>query len=364
LFQGDIPREKVADLGGRKLESLIKDIEQGLEKIKALEVVIKGVKKAVLDLYRKGELDGIIAIGGSTGTAIGTAAMKVLPIGVPKLMVSTFVDPHYIGEKDIMIFQTPADMVGLNYIMKRALSAAAGAIIGMVELTAKAKPQKPVVGITALGVTTPAAMGITSKLREKGYDVVVFHAKSQNLDELIEQDEVFGVIDLTPFELIRLHIFHPPGVPPRERKDRLEPALKKGLPYIFIPGGLDMHIFRGTPKELPEIFKSRKLYRHGPYVTLARTNKEEMVKLSQVIADKLKLAKGSVAVVIPLKGFSALDKPGAPFYDPETDEVLINELKTKLPPNIKFVVVDAHINDKKFVEEVIRVWDELIENIH
>ena len=360
-FQGDISREKIAELGGRTLNDLIRDARSGVEKMKILKVVIEGVKKAVLDLYQKGMLDGIIAIGGSTGTAIGTAAMKILPIGVPKLMVSTFVDPHYIGEKDIAIFQAPADMVGLNYIMQRALSTAAGAIIGMVESTIRAKPQKPMVGITALGVTTPAAMGISLKLKNQGYDVVVFHAKSQNLDELIEQDEIFGVIDLTPFELIRLHIFRPPNVPPRERSDRLEPALRKGLPYIFVPGGLDMHIFRGTPEELPPQFKSRKLYMHGPYVTLARTSIDEMIKLADVVANKLKLAKGPAAVIIPLKGFSALDRPGAPFYYPEADNAFVSELKLRLPSNIKFVTVDAHINDGKFIDEVIRLWGELIE---
>lgn len=362
-FKGDIPREKIAELGGRSLDDLVKDAKLGVEKMKILQVIIKGVKKAVLNLYRKGMLDGVIAIGGSTGMTIGTAAMKELPIGVPKLMVSTFIDPHYVGEKDIAIFQVPADIAGLNYIMRRALSTAAGAIVGMVETTMQTKPQKPVVGITALGVTTPAVMKISTMLKNEGYDVVVFHAKSQNLDELVEQNEIFGVIDLTPFELVRLHIYYPANVPRRERKDRLEPALKKGLPYIFVPGGLDMHIFRGPPEEVPKPFKTRKLYSHGPYVTLARTSKEEMVKLAKVVADKLKLAKGPAAVIIPLKGFSALDKPGGPFYDPEADGAFISELKLRLPSNVKFMVVNAHINDREFAVEVIKTWNELIKKI-
>lgn len=330
--RADITRCEVAETGGRKLSDLIKEAELGADRVNTLQVMMHGLACIVNELYSSGKIDGIICVGGSTGTALGSASMKVLPLGVPKMSVSTTIFPQYFGETDIVVMQTPADIMGLNTVLRRTLSQAAGAIIGMVEAELPTQIEKPLVAVTALGVTTPSVLNMQPLLYAQGFEMISFHAKSEVLDHLVEQDIIDGVIDLTSFEIIRIFVY--PGQP--ERQSRLDSTLRKGIPLIICPGGLDMIILRMPINEVPIHFKGRKLHRHGPQVTLVRTDKREMVRAAQVIAVKINKAQGPVAVVIPLRGFSEVDREGSNFYDPETDAVFMQELKNRVVNGIYF----------------------------
>jgi len=361
VFKGDITREEVAQSGGKSLIDLVDAVHRGFSRSSAMEVMIRGVVKIVKDLYIAEKLDGIVSLGGGTGTAIGTSAMKALPIGVPKLMVSTYILPELIGEKDITVMQTPADIVGHNIVMRTTLANAAGAIVGMVEAKVPPSEVKPLIAMTSLGVTTIGVMKIIPLLEERGYEAIVFHNKSETLDELIEEGKIYGVIDLTTSELVRTFIYPQTGFefihPPRE--DRLEPAGRRGLPQVIAPGGLDMHILHGTQETAPSQFKGRKSLQHTSFALLVRTTKNEMAKLGKVIADRANRATGPVAIVIPIRGFSAVDKEGRALYDPEADRAFIEAVRNNVQEQVEVVEVDAHINDDAFTEKVVDVFDEL-----
>lgn len=357
LFRGDVHREEVAQAGGRKLGELIAAAEKGADRTEGTNVMIKGVEKIVKELHSEGKLDSIISLGGSTGTALGTSAMKVLPIGVPKLMVSTWLAPEAIGAKDITMMQTPADILGLNWVMRRTLATAAGAIVGMAEAEVPEKI-KPLIGITALGVTTPAVMKIRPLLEERGYDdSIVFHAKTQVLDELIEEGRISGVIDLTTYAMFGPLTYSPPQ-PIVE--DRLRLAGERGIPQVIAPGGLDMLILRGTKETMPAQFKNRILYAHGPLTVLARTTKDEVERAAKIISERANRAVGPVSIVIPLRGFSAVDKEGRHFYAPDADEAFAQVVKNTVSERVNVIEVDAHINDDEFVEKIVSSFDKII----
>ena len=351
----DITRAKVAESGGKVLEELITLSQSGADRNNATEVMRNGASKIVRGLHFADKVDGIIALGGSTGTAIGTTVMKTLPIGVPKLMVSTYFYSDYVGEKDITMMQTPADIAGLNRIMKRSLSQAAGAIVGMVESSVPDEEVKPLIGITGLGVTTPAVMKIRNILEGNGYETVVFHNKTGVLDELIEEGTIKGVIDLTPNELIGIHIMKTIS----DRADRLNIAGEKGLPQMICPGGLDMIIFNTSKDNIPDKFRTRRLSTHGPHVTLARTNEEENSILGKIIAKRANEAKGEVRIVIPLRGFSEVDKEGQVFHDPGIDRVLSEVVKENVKEPVKVIEIDVHINDDEFAGKAVDIFGEI-----
>jgi len=292
------------------------------------------------------------------GLTIGANAMRALPVGVPKLMLSTLstrLYPQAIGEADITIMQSPTDIMGLNPITNRTLAYAAGAISGMVEVQPLEKKTKPLIGITALGVTTPGVMRLQSFLQARGYDTVVFHVNSEVMDQLVEEGVIDGILDYTPFELIRIFITSDSP----ERAARLETAGRRGIPQVIVPGGLDMIILRVARDEVPERYKNRKIYMHGPFITAVRTTKEELVRLAEVISDKANRATGPVAVVIPLKGFSEIDKEGKAFYEPETDTAFVSELTKRLKKTVVVKEIEYHINDEQFAEEVARIYDQI-----
>ena len=361
VFQGDFTREKVAQVGGKSLTDLVDAAHRGSSRSSAIEVMIRGVVKIVKDLYFTEKLDGIVSLGGGTGAAIGTLAMKALPIGVPKLMISTYILPELIGAKDITVMQTPADIVGRNPVMRRTLANAAGAIVGMVEVKVPSSKVKPLIAMTSLGVTTLGVMKIIPLLEERGYEAIVFHNKSETLDELTEEGKIYGVIDLTTNELVRTFIHSQTGFESIHplREDRLEPAGRRGLPQVIAPGGLDMHILRGTPETVPSQFKDRKSSQHTSFTLLVRTSREEMAKLGKVIAERANRAIGPVAIVIPLRGFSSVDKEGKALYDPEADRAFIEAVRNNVQEQVEIVGVDAHINDDAFAEKIVDVFDEL-----
>ncbi len=359
IIKADIPREEVAQAGGKSLSGLIEAAEKGADRTEGTNTMIKGVEKIVKGLHSAGKLDGIMSLGGSTGTSIGTAAMRALPIGVPKLMVTTWFNAQYVGTKDITMMQTPADILGLNSVIRKTLASAAGAIVGMTEAEVPERV-KPLIGITALGVTTPAVMKIKPLLEERGYDPVVFHSKTQILDELIEEGRIGGIIDLTIFEVLIPLAFH---LPEELAENRLRLAGEKGLPQVIAPGGLDMLIFPGTKETIPPEYKDRILHAHGPDTVLARTTRDEVGWAAKIISERANRAAGPVAIVIPLRGFSAVDKEGQHFYDPGADGAFAQVVKDTVRERVDIVEVGAHINHDEFAKKVVDTFDEMTKKV-
>jgi len=359
FFKADISREKVARSGGKSLLELVEAAKKGADRTEATEVMIEGVKRIVTKLHSEGKLDAIISLGGSTGSAIGTSVMSILPIGVPKLMVSTGFELQFVGAKDITIMQTPADILGLNSVMRQTLASAAGAIVGMAEARVREKA-RPLIGMTALGVTTTAVMNMKPFIEKRGYEEIVFHTKTKILDELIADDRICGIIDLTTFEVMIPISFH---LPEEMAEDRLRIAGEKGLPQIIIPGGLDMFIFSGTKESVPPEYAERLLHVHGPDIVLVRTTGEEVATAARVLAKRANSAKGPVAVVIPMKGFSAVDKQGQHFYDPKADAAFARTIKDTVEKKVLIVEVDAHVNDAQFARRVVDIFDKMLKKV-
>jgi uncharacterized protein (UPF0261 family) len=365
-FPGDFSREAVAEAGGGRLADLVAAAEQGADRYEATKIMAKGIKKIAGDLHADGRLDGIMSLGGSTGAMLGATAMKALPAGLPKLIVTTFASLAPIGDADITVMQAPVDLVGLNNIVRKVLANAAGAMIGMVEQELPETERRRVVGITALGVTTPAVQNVIERLNDQNIDSLVFHAKTAELDELIYQGAVDAVIDLTSFETVPMVLYSDEMVAllagtPEARRSRLDSASEKKLPQIIAPGGLDMHILPGTGKDsIPAEYQDRPWTMHGEYVVLFRTNKDELKQIAESIAQRANRAQGPVAVIIPLQGFSEASRKGAPLHDPEADRAFIDTLKKQLKKEIPVKEIDCHINDTQFADEVMRIFDDMI----
>ena len=263
--------------------------------------------------------------------SIAAGAMKPLPVGVPKLIVGTHFYPQYLGEADLTIMQSPTDIMGLNPITNRVLDQAAGAICAMVEAKGTVSKTRPLCGHDGSGSHDPSGYATSRLLDAKGYDTVVFHGNSEVMDRLIEQGVIDGVLDFTPNELIRIFII---GETPH-RGSRLESAGRRGLPQVIVPGSLDMIVLRMAKDAIPDGFKNRKLYLHNPYVTGVRTNADELNRLGEIISEKVNRAVGPTAVVFPAKGFSAIDREGFAYYEPETDKAFLESLKRSLRQGLR-----------------------------
>jgi uncharacterized protein (UPF0261 family) len=291
----------------------------------------------------------VASLGGSAGTTIATAAMRALPYGFPKLMVSTLASGDvkpYVGTTDICMMPSVLDIAGLNHVSRRIISNAAGAICGMVASAAVALDEKPAIAATMFGVTTPCVTAARHTLEERGYEVLVFHATGiggQAMEKLIEDGAFRAVLDITTTELADELV----GGVMSAGARRLEAAGRKGIPQLVCPGAIDMVNF-GPEETVPAQFRSRNLYVHNPSVTLMRTTPEECAEIGRITAIKLNRASGPVTVLIPLRGVSAIDKIGGPFYSPEALNAYHRALKTSLSPAIRLVELDAHINDEGF----------------
>jgi uncharacterized protein (UPF0261 family) len=361
-IQPDLSREEVARTGGVEIDELIKRKDRGF----ALEVMAVGATEIVRKLYKAGNLDGILALGGSGGASIATSAMRTLPIGVPKLMVSTVASGDtgpYVGESDIMMMYSVVDLAGINSISERILFNAAAAITEMAKASFAFLPQKhskPLVSITMFGVTTPCVLQAKKWLESKGYEIVVFSANGgggRAMEALMRDGFIVASLDVTTTELADELI----GGELSAGEERLEMAGRLGIPQVVSLGALDMVNF-GPMDTLPEQFKERKIYKHNPNVTLMRTTVEECNQLGKIMAQKLNQAKGPVSVFIPLNGISAIAKKGEVFYDPEADHALIDSLKESLNPHIDLVTVDTDINDPAFAEAMAKKLHELFSN--
>lgn len=302
-------------------------------------------------LAAEGRIHGVISLGGGGGTAIATAAMRALPVGFPKVMVSTLASGNvapYVGVKDIAMFPSVVDIAGLNRISRQLLTRAAGAICGMVEMPVPAATDKPIIVASQFGNTTPCIEHAKRILENAGYEVVVFAATGtggRTMESLIETGLVAGVLDITTTEWADELV----GGVLTAGPNRLEAAAKAGIPAVVSTGCLDMVNF-GPPETVPAKFANRKFYQHNPQVTLMRTTPEECAQLGKILADKLNRSTGPVTVVLPLRGGSMIGAPGGPFHDPAADTALFSALKQSLRADIPVQELDCAINDAVFAD--------------
>jgi uncharacterized protein (UPF0261 family) len=345
-FEADIPREEVAAAANGNIAALQAERDRG----RGVAAMAVGATVILGRLFEKGAIHGVASLGGSAGTTIATAAMRALPYGFPKVMVSTLASGDvrpYVGITDICMMPSVLDIAGLNHVSRRIISNAAGAICGMVAAeTVFAPDQKPAIAATMFGVTTPCVTAARHILEERGYEVLVFHATGtggQAMEKLIEDGAFRAVLDITTTELADELVGGVMSAGPH----RLEAAGRKGIPQLVCPGAIDMVNF-GPEETVPAQFRGRHLYVHNPSVTLMRTTPEECAEIGRITAIKLNRAGGPVTVLIPLKGVSAIDKTGGPFYSPEALEAYRYALKASLSPSVRLVELDAHINDEGF----------------
>ena len=342
----DIDRREVAAATGVDVDELARARDRG----RAVSAMADAAASLVRRLYEEGRCDGVLAAGGSGNTAIATSAMRALPVGVPKLMVSTMAagdTRDYIGAGDVTLMASVTDVAGINSISGRILANAAAAMAGMVDAPPiELGEQRPLLGATMFGVTTPCVTTAREALERRGYEVLVFHATGTGgaaMEGLIDSGFIVGVLDITTTELCDRLVGGVLAAGP----ERLEVAGRKGVPQVVSLGALDMVNF-GARDTVPPQFENRNLYVHNPSVTLMRTTPEECAELGQIIAGKLANARGPVALFVPLKGVSAIDVEGGPFYDPAADKALFAALRENLSPNVELHELDHDINDPEF----------------
>lgn len=363
-FKADISREEVAKKAGTSLDSLISKNDRGY----AVNKMAVGVKNIVKEKFEADEIAGIISMGGSAGTTIGSAAMRVLPYGIPKVMISTLSSGNtepFVGTKDIMMINPVVDISGLNIILKPILINAALSISNMVknqDIRKEISSEKPLIAATMFGVTTPGVEKAKEYLEKKGYEVLVFHATGtggRTMEQLIKENYLKGVLDITTTELADELV----GGVLSAGKDRLEAAGKKGIPQVISVGALDMVNF-GHIDSVPEKFKERNLYKHNENVTLMRTNLQENKELGKILAKKANLAVApqKVKIYLPLKGVSMIDKKGESFYGPAEDKNLFEQIEKNISSKIDVYKIDKNINDSEFALEMAKKLDQLIKN--
>ena len=351
LVPADVSRYDVARAAGTTLEALL---ERG-EKSYAIARQIDGLIAIVQDLLAQGRLHGIVSIGGGQGTSIGTAAMRALPVGIPKLMLSTVASGNfqfgpYVGTKDICMMHSITDVLGLNAISRPILRNAANAIAGMaLRLEPEGRSTRPTVAITMLGITTPCVMRVKATLEGLGYDVVPFHANGTSgpaMEQLIEQGEFVGLVDLSTHEVIDQQHGGLAGAP-----NRMEVLTRVALPAVVSAGGSDYLLFESVEKA-PEKYRDRARVVHNKQMTCFAPTPDEMVAAAREMIERLNRALGPAIVLLPAQGFSMQNKAGLPLYVPEGNRAVIDEFCTALRPEIPVVVADLHINDPDFAAMV------------
>ena len=356
-YAGDVTREQVFAAAGTSLEALRQQRDRGA----AVTQAAAGAAALVRAAFGQGHLDGVLALGGSAGTTIGTAAMRTLPLGVPKLMVSTLASGQvrqYVGDKDILMLNSVVDIAGINRISRSILNNAAAAMAGMVLNRAPdSADDRPLVAATMFGVTTPCVQQARAILEQAGYEVLVFHATGnggQAMESLIAEGVIAGVLDITTTELADELV----GGILTAGPDRLTAAARRGVPQVVSVGATDMVNF-GPPETVPEQFRHRKFYQHNPTVTLMRTTAEENAKLGEEIGRKVAAARGPAAILLPQRGVSAIDRAGEAFDDPAARKALLDAVRRNCG-QVELLELDLHINDARFAEIAARKLIELM----
>ena len=355
----DYSRFDVAAAAGKDLTALYEKQDRG----ECVVAISEAVPHFISQLQAEGKIDGIISLGGGGGTAIATAAMRALPIGFPKLMVSTLASgntAHYLGTKDILMMPSIVDVAGLNSISKLIFTKAAGAICGMVEtvFTETSDAQKPLIVASMFGNTTECINKASQVLEEAGYEVLVFHATGiggKTMEALIESGMVTGVLDLTTTEWADELV----GATLTAGPTRMDAMAKARVPAVIAPGCLDMANF-GERDSVPSQFSDRGFYIHNPQVTLMRTNADECAELGRILAKKANANPVPTKMLLPLKGISVIAQEGQAFYNSEADDALFSSIKATYEGDV--IEVDANINDDLFAitaaNELIAIIDQ------
>jgi len=357
LTHPDILRVEVVEAAGYHWEDLIKEKNRPLF-VKAAQ---EGGAILAKDLFEKGKFHGVLGMGGGTGTAIVTHIMRSLPFGLPKVVLSTVASRdirEFIGTKDIVMFHSVADILGFNEFMRLMLGQATYAVCGMIKKGSVLKRENLMVAVTAYGVNSVCAMQAEPLLRERGYEMIAFHANGiggMAMEEFVTQGLVAGVIDFTLHEIAdEMFGGYCKGIGPT----RLETAGQFGIPLVVVPGGLDNAAFSPF-YPMPDQLKGRKIHSHDIRFCV-RMGSDEMKKFAKIIGEKLNRSKGPTYILIPKKGWSEADKAGMELFDPKTDRVFVEELKKIINPNIPMEELDAHISDPAFALRAVEVLDKMI----
>ncbi len=360
----DFPRGVVAEAAGSSIDALRNAGSRG----KAVEEMLKGVRKIALELLQEGRIHGLVALGGAEGSVLAAAAAKVMPIGFPKLIVSPIASGHrkfapFVGTRDVLVMHSIVDILGLNDISRTVFDSAAAAIAGMAKANEAHGPTetsgRKALAATMLGNTTRPLMHIKPQIEARGLDMVIFHANGVGgpaMEELIAQGQFAAVLDYTLSEVAGniaggFHIGGPA---------RLDAAAQAGIPQVIVPGCLDFVVF-GARHEVPPQYAGRPTYYHNPEFTLVRVTPEEQLAATQFVVEKLNRATGPVTVVVPLVGGSIMDIEGGAFWQPEVNRHCWDLLRDGLKKEIRYVEIGSHINEPAFAEAVLTELNNLIE---
>ena len=349
-YSCDIDARQVAEAGGAALEEI-----QEHDRTFAFEIMGKGSAEIIGRLCSAGQIHGAVSMGGGQGTLLAAMVMRALPIGFPKLILSTIANlrtPPFEGIKDTMVVNSLVDISGLNHILKamirKAAAAAAGMVLyGNVEMD-HSETKRPAVAMSMFGVTTPCVEHMREILEQNGYEAIVFHSNGQGgrmMEAMIRDGMIQLAADITTGEITQELLGGNCSAGPH----RLEAAPEKGIPQLIVPGAMELANFM-PPSSLPEKYEGRKYYMHNPNLKLLRANAAESREAGKILAEKVNASKGPVLVMLPLLGISQYDSPGGPLEDPEADKALFSSIKEHLRPDIPLEEVPLHINDPKFAE--------------
>jgi uncharacterized protein (UPF0261 family) len=361
LFPVDIEAAAVAEAVGGDLDAIRKDADRGA----AMKLMADGSARLVRRLHEEGRFDGIVGMGGSGGSSVVTAAMRALPVGVPKVCVSTVAGGEtsaFVGTKDVVLIPSIADVAGVNRISRVIFSRAAGAIVGMVGIEPpNVADDRPIIVASMFGNTTDCVDRCREALNGKGYEVLVFHATGtggKTMESLVNEGLVDAVLDITTTEWADEVCGGVLSAGP----DRLAAAGRNGVPHLIVPGCVDMANF-GPIDTVPQKYKDaeRNLYEWNPAITLMRTTADENRQMGKAFAEKANEATGPIAFLLPMKGVSILDGDGERFCDRQADQAMFDALTENLRDGIEVVQLDANINDAEFSAKAVEMMLQLIE---
>jgi uncharacterized protein (UPF0261 family) len=357
-FEPDVPADQVAGAAGSSLATLKEKSDRGL----AIGTMSQGIVKVIVDLYKADRIQAVISMGGSAGTDIGTAAMRALPLGVPKVMVSTHASGDtrpYVQTRDIVMVPPIVDVAGINRISALAYANAVGAVIGMVETPAPMIEEKPLLAASMFGNTTPVVNRCRSILEQNGYEVLIFHqvGTPQTLESLAADGYISGVLDITTTEWAD----QVTGGVLSGGPNRYDIVSQKGIPQVIVPGCIDMANFFAR-EDVPNKYNDRLFNQWASNVTLMRTNPEENATIGRILAQKANTSPGAVAFFLPMKGFSMLDAPGKEFWWPEANQAFFGAVKEHLNPDIAVYELDCNINDDEFADAVANKMLEFLQD--
>jgi uncharacterized protein (UPF0261 family) len=355
LFPPDYPREEIVKAAGSSMEEVLSLGNTGKE-AQIMEIMTRGAIAICQELLQSRMVDGIVSLGGTMGTNMGTTIMRSLPFGLPKVMLSTVASGDtrlYVGTKDIVMVPSIADIIGLNPITKTVLDQTVGAVTGMATTVEAKASWKPLIAISSLGGTQKCASAAKNRLEEEGYEVAIFHSNGiggRAMEELIERDIIKAVFDLSPNEVVD-HMY---GGWADAGPARLETAGQQGKPQLVGPANVD-HIIYDSRAKIPERFRNHYIHMHGPALFVLRTKTKDMEEIAKYMAEKLNKARGPTAVIHSLKGISALDLLDEGFVDNEANLAYLETLKRNIRPDIEVKEVDAHVNDDVFADEAAKM---------